>query len=326
MPAIVRLSTVVFLALLAFVGTTGVATAQDDVTWTVRTADNEFGSARDNYGYALDPGGRLEDGLVVANNGTTPLELSVYAADAFTTPAGGLDLRTREVKPAGVGAWVHPGQDHMTVPPGESIEVPFMLTVPDDAAPGDHMGGIVTALKQGSVERRVGVRIQLRVGGELKPGLSVENLDVRYSSTGDATVTYAIHNTGNAILATKQTVSIAGPFGTWRVPPVRVDDSPPLLPGESWQVSVPVHGVTAAFVLTGTVSLTPLLTDASGSTVPLSTADTTAHSLAVPWVLLVVVVVVVCGLVFFLRSRRRTRATPLDAAPDSSPVEATPTA
>jgi Bacterial protein of unknown function (DUF916) len=312
-----RLPAIVLLALLAFAGTTGVATAQDDVTWAVRTADNEFGSARDNYGYVLDPGGQLEDGLVVVNNGTTPLDLSVYAADAFTTTAGGLDLRTRDTKPTGVGAWVHPGQDHVTVQAGQSIEVPFTLSVPEDAAAGDHMGGIVTALKQDDVERRVGVRIQLRVGGDLKPALSVENMDVRYASTGDATVTYAIHNTGNAILATKQTVSIAGPFGTWRVPPVRVDDSPPLLPGESWQMSVPVHDVTAAFVLTGTVSLTPLLTDASGSTVPLPTADTTAHSSAVPWMLLGVVVVVLCGLVFVLRTRRRrrgTQATPLDDA------------
>jgi hypothetical protein len=154
----------------------------------------------------------------------------------------------------------------------------------------------------------------------------VENLDVRYSGelfgSGDATVTYAIHNTGNAILAARQTVSISGPFGTWRVPPVRVDDSPPLLPGETWQVSVPVHGVTPAVLLTGTVTLVPLLTDASGSTAPLPTAETTTHSWAIPW-LPVLAFVVVCGLVVVVVSRRRARTTPVGRVrrpmPDSLP-------
>ncbi len=317
--------TVLSLALLAFLSAVGVAgvAAADDVGWTVRTADNEFGADRDNYGYTLDPGGRLDDGLVVVNNGTTSLDLAVYAADAFTTDTGKLDLRTKNVQPTGVGAWVHPGQDHLTVQPGQSLEVPFTVSVPDNAAPGDHLGGIVTALTRDNVERRVGLRIQLRVGGDLKPGLSVENLDTRYSGTllgtGDATVIYAIHNTGNAILAARQTVSIAGPFGIWRVPSGRVADSPPLLPGETWQVSVPVRGVTPAVVLTATVTLTPLLTDAAGSTAPLPAADTTAHFWAIPWVVLLALVLL-CGLLFVRARRRRTRAArPDDVSAQNDP-------
>ena len=34
---------------------------------------------------------------------------------------------------------------------------------------------------------------------------------------GDATVTYTIHNTGNAILTARQAVSVSGPFGRWAV-------------------------------------------------------------------------------------------------------------
>ncbi|SCG51370.1 WxL protein peptidoglycan domain-containing protein [Micromonospora inositola] len=299
----------------------GPAAAEDgDVPWAVRTASNDFGSGRQNYTYTLNPGGQLKDGLVVVNRGVTPLDLAVYAADGFTTEAGQLDLVTKDAKSTRVGAWVHADRHDVTVRPGESVEVPFTVALPDNAAPGDYMGGIVTSLTQASeagetpVDRRLGIRIRLRVGGELKPSLSVEDLHVRYSGTpnpfgkGDATVTYTIHNTGNAILTARQAVSISGPFGRLGVRAGQIDDSPPLLPGDTWKVSVPVHEVAPALRLTVTVTLVPLLTDASGSIAPLAMVETTTHAWTIAWALLLFVLVVLCGLVVAgLASRRRRR-------------------
>jgi hypothetical protein len=302
---------VVLFAALAFLGAGAVPAAADgDASWTVGTAANDFGSGRQNYAYTLDPGGRLEDGLVVVNHGTTPLHLAVYAADGFTK-GGRLDLVAKDAKSTKVGAWVHTDRPDMTVRPGASLTVPFTVTLPGDAAPGEYMGGVVTQVDGG---RRLGIRIRLRVGGSLKPSLSAENLHVRYSGTpnpfgtGDATVTYTIHNTGNAILTARQAVSVSGPFGRLRVRAGRIDDSPQLLPGDTWKVSVPVRGVAPAVRLTGTVTLTPLLTDAAGSVAPLAAAKTTAHGWTAPWALLVLLVAlcVVAGLAF-RRRRRRTR-------------------
>lgn len=310
--AFARAIVVVLLAAAGLVGVgAGPAAAADDVPWSVRTASNSFGPGRTNYSYTLNAGGRVEDGLVVVNHGTTPLDLAVYAADAFTTGAGQLDLVTKDATSTGVGAWVHPGRDHITIQPGQSADVPFGVTVPDNAAPGDHLGGIVTSLTQAGVERRLGIRIQLRVGGALKPGFSVEDPQVDYAGTlnpfgkGDATITYTIRNTGNAIAAARQEASVSGPFGTWRVPAEPSADSPSLLPGEKWQVSVPVHGVVPALELTATVSLVPLLTDAAGSTAPLPAIETATHAWAVPWVL--VLLVVLCGLVVAVLAFRRRR-------------------
>ncbi|MBF8184839.1 DUF916 domain-containing protein [Nonomuraea sp. K274] len=309
--ALAQATVVVLLAALGLLGLgAGPAAAADgDASWTVSTAADDFGSGRPNYSYTLNPGGRLEDGLVVVNRGTTPLHLAVYAADAFTDERGRLDLVTKEAKPARVGAWVHPDRPDVTVRPGESAEVPFTVALPKDAAPGEYMGGIVTSL---TPERRLGIRIRLRVGGELRPSLSVEDLRVRYAGTsnpfgkGDVTVTYTIHNTGNAILTGRQAVSLSGPFG--RLGAGRqIGDSPQLLPGDTWKVSVPVHGVAPALRLTGTVTLVPLLTDASGSIAPLAAAEATTHAWTIPWALLLLLVVV-CGLVVaglaFLRRRR----------------------
>ncbi len=284
------LRTTVVGLVLAAVGLGGLlaqpAAAAD---WTVQTAANQFGAGRQRFGYTVNPGGKVEDGIVVVNDGGTPLHLTVRAAAT-----------------KGIGAWVHPDRGDVTVGPGESVEVPFALTLPKDAAPGDYAGGIVTA----NAGQRVAVPIRLRVGGTLKPSLSAENVRVHYSGAigkGDATVSYTIRNTGNVILAARQTVSLSGPFGRWEVRAGKRPDAPPLLPGETRKVSAPVHDVTPALRLTATVTLVPLLTDAAGSTAPLAATKASGHALIVPWSLLVALVVL-CALAVAVAARRRRRA------------------
>ena len=86
---------------------------------------------------------------------------------------------------------------------------------------------------------------------------------------------------------------MSGPFGLFGTNAEEIGDSPELLPGESWDVSVPVHGVTPAVRLTGKVALTPLLTDENGSVNPLAVGETTSHAWTIPWALLLFLVVLV---------------------------------
>ncbi|RKR89447.1 uncharacterized protein DUF916 [Micromonospora pisi] len=315
------------LALLATLAVSGLAAgpalaADGDVAWTVRTASNSYGADRSSFSYGVNPGGLVEDAMVVANRGPVPLDLAVYAADGFTTDAGQLDLLAKDGKSVGIGAWVHAAGGSVKIQPGKSAEVPFKVTVPANATPGDYVGGIVTSLTQAdtaegiNVDRRLGIRIKLRVGGELKPSLVIEDLHVGYSgssnpfSKGDATVTYKIHNTGNATLSAQQTVSVSGPFGWLRVDAGKIASPPELLPGESRNVTVPVHGVSPALRLAATATLTPLLTDPSGSTTSLDPVHATAHGWAAPWplLLLIVVLIVVAAGAVILARRRRVRS------------------
>lgn len=325
--ALLRSTAVALLAVGAVVGPgAGPALAADgDVSWTVRTAANGYGADRSSYSYAVNPGGRADDALVVANRGTTPLNLAVYAADGFTTGAGRLDLLPKDHQSTAVGVWLHAGSPNITVAPGKTVTVPFTVTVPGNATPGDYIGGIVTSLTQTdqaqtiNVDRRLGIRVKLRISGELKPSLAVENLLVDYRGSanplakGDATVTYRIHNTGNAVLSARQAVSVAGPFGRLRTDAGEVAAPPQLLPGESWTVTVPVPGVAPATRLTATATLTPLLTDASGSSTNLETVEATGSAWAMPWALLllilVVAAVVVAGRMVSRRHRARRRSS-----------------
>jgi Bacterial protein of unknown function (DUF916) len=320
----VRTTIAFLLALLSFgvLGTGSAVAADDDVAWSVRTASNHYGSDRQNYAYTLNPGGTIHDSLVVSNHGKQPIDLAVYAADGFTTDSGQLDLLLEDGDSIGVGAWTHAGKKTVTIAPDKSVTVPFTVTVPKNATPGDYLGGIITSLTQQgtgggiNVDRRLALKVRMRVGGALDPSLAVEGLHVDYSGTanpfgtGDATVEYTVHNTGNAILTAGQAVSVSGPFGQLGVDADGVADTPELLPGDRWEVSVPVHGVRPAVRLASTVTLTPLLADASGSTTPLDTVDATAHAWTFPWALLLFLVVLAAAaaVAVFLVRRRREQA------------------
>jgi uncharacterized membrane protein len=166
-------------------------------------------------------------------------------------------------------------------------------------------------LKQaGNVERRVAVRIRLRVSGELKPALSVEDVKVNYSG-GDATVSYQVHNTGNAIVAARQSGSVAGPFGHWTTRSSAVNDTPQLLPGERWKVEVPINGVPPTGRLSANVEVIPLLTDAAGSTGSLAAVEGKVHTWKASWLLVllfVFCVVLVAALAVALTRRYGNRA------------------
>lgn len=316
-------------AAAALVGVPAAASAAtDDVTWTVRTASNSLGADRTNFSYALNPGAHLDDGIVVANRGTETVELDVYAADGYTTSTGALDLRLAAEAPVGVGKWIVVPEHHVSVPAGQTVEVPFTVDIPADATPGDYAGGVVTSLTVAdqsanvNVDRRLGIRTGIRVGGDLAPALTVEGLGVDWDGGlvpflfGDATVHYSLHNTGNVSLTAGEADAVAGPFGWGEVTAAPGEPAPTLLPGESWQRDVRVPAVAAMGLVWASVTATPTVTDASGSTSDLDPVTASAMGWAVPWPILVALLLIVAAAVFgprWLRARRRRRQAAEDA-------------
>ncbi|QEO16209.1 DUF916 domain-containing protein [Agromyces intestinalis] len=317
-----------FAALLAAGSLAGATAASADeaapegaVTWGVRTASNALGTARDNFAYAVDPGVAVDDALVVTNHDDVPLALDLYAADAFTTTAGQLDVLARDTASNDAGTWISLDRESLELAPGESAEVPFTVAVPDDATPGDYAAGIITSLDRPAdaagitVDRRLGIRVQLRVGGVLDPSLSIEGLHVDYAGTfnpfgtGSATVEFTVRNSGNVRLAAGQAVAIAGPFGMLRTDAIGVPELPELLPGETWPVTVPVDGVFPAFWVTASATLSPRIPAIDETTVPPAVAPVTSESgtWAVPWALLGLVLLVAAAAVAASLLGRRAR-------------------
>ncbi|MFF2623223.1 WxL protein peptidoglycan domain-containing protein [Oerskovia jenensis] len=299
------------------------------VTWGVAPA------TAPTFDFTLDPGASLTDQLVVTNHGDVPLDLAVYAADAFTSPTGALDVLPTGTPSEDLGAWITADVPRVVVAPGERGTVPFTLTVPADATPGDHTAAIVTSLVTGAgeggvaVDRRLGTRVLVRVAGDLAPSAIVTEVDAGYAGswnpvgTGDAELTFTVTNTGNVRLAGPLSATVAAPAGVGRVS-VPLGELPELLPGDALTLTGTVSGVAPLGRLGASVTLTPVVATTASTTLPDGAASHPAapatgegHLWAVPWSALAAATLLV-GAVLGLRALRRRARVRFEAAVDAA--------
>ncbi len=293
------------------------------VQWGVRPGDTAHGVDRPNFAYELAPGGSLTDSIVVSNHGDAPLTLGVYAADGYLTDDGTLDLLPAGEESTALGSWIALDSAEIEIAPQEQAEVPFTVTVPADATPGDYAAGVVSSLvvvaEDGvTTDRRLGSRVHLRVQGDLAPVLAVDDVRLTYDGTlnpfaaGTATVTFTVTNEGNARIAPTAAVRVTGPFGLGATPALDVE-VPELLPGSSVERTVEVDDLWPLFreVATLTVGgeVVPLPGSVPDPTDVVPGVTATAVVWAVPWVALGLLVVVVLLVVRRVRARRRARAS-----------------
>jgi hypothetical protein len=127
------------------------------------------------FTYKLDPGAELPDYVGISNYSDQPITLDLYASDALTTPTGGFDLLPAAQKPTDVGTWVvfEERYRRLLIPSRSRVDVPFRITVPRNATPGDHAGGIVTSVAESGTDsdgNRVRIDPQNQVSGLLWAG------------------------------------------------------------------------------------------------------------------------------------------------------------
>lgn len=319
--------------LLLVPGPAGVAAAATDpatdpaaLSWGVVPADGDQGTGRANFAYAVEPGTELRDAVVVTNHGQSPLELDVYAADARTTTSGQLDLLPADEPSTGAGTWVALDVPHVSLAAGASVEVPFTVRVPADATPGDHSGGVVTAAvsaDDGStvrLDRRLALRMHLRVAGEVAPALTIEGLTVEHHGTpnpvgaGSVVVRYRVTNTGNARIVATEAVTVAGLAGTRRtVEAVPADEAVEVLPGSGVEREVVLDDVRALGSVDVQVLAAATAVGLGGGATARATAD--ASVVAVPWALAVLVLALAGGIVALLVVRRRRARAAVAVSP-----------
>jgi hypothetical protein len=294
------------------------------ITWAVQPSTAKGPDQRSTFTYTnIKPLTVVSDYVAVTNFSKMPVTFQIYASDAFNTKSGSLDLLPAAEKPRDVGSWVKFPKKSITIPPGDRLNEPFTLTVPKNAAPGDHTGGIVAAITvktntkggQVNVDRRLAVPLFLRVSGPLHAAVSVESLSSGFHGTanpfggGGTGVSYTIHNTGNVRLDLTQALSVTGPFG------VTLASAKPkaltnLLPGSSVRITSKLSGVFPAGPLSTHVRVVPAEVKGLPATKPAPVAvSRTAGLWATPWPQLLLLILLVgggVGLRWWLR-RRNTR-------------------
>jgi hypothetical protein len=326
-------------------------------TWSVQASGASGSDGRLSFAYGVNPGTEIDDYVSVSNLGATPQTFSVYGTDAITLrDNGAFSLLTAAQKPKDVGAWITTKTNSISVAPGQTAIIPFVILVPSDATPGDHTGGVIASVataavgKKGSpglgVDQRVAARVYLRVSGQPVSHVIATGLVTGFTpawnpfGSGQATVDYDVKNSGNVREDVAQSVALSGPFGI-RLATLKAKPVVNLLPGYSTHVHLTVPAVFPLLLLFADVKLVPSaptdlvgqskLRDQAGNPVaklpePTFTAITaSAFTAAVSWTLLLIELLLI-GLVWlvsrYVRSTRERMFDAIDAATEQARREA----
>lgn len=288
---------------------------------------------RSQFAYQLQPGHQIYDQVVIKNGSQNAESFLVYGEDATNVPqTGGFAFEQRsQMHNTVVGRWVIVGAPQLTVPPGKEVVDTFQLSIPSNAPPGDHAGGLVveelssptqTAPTGVKVTLRIAVPMYVRVVGKAYPGLTVENLTVFHESpafpylgSSKVAVRFVLANTGNDILDPKSvTVSITGLLsGTIhkytahqtgaaqsRANPLPIQ----MLPGGKLTLTEEWSGIPPFDPLTAAVSAIAI--DPSTTQQVSPTASTSFWYF--PWIVVLIVLALIAGVIVLIRRRRKAGA------------------
>ncbi|GAA0519138.1 hypothetical protein Ade02nite_80170 [Paractinoplanes deccanensis] len=316
----------VLAAVLLLFLTPAPASAADGVRWSVQPSTAKGPDGRDYIVRRAAPGERLTDYIGITNLTAKPLTFSVYGTDAYTTDDGSYALMAAAQKPTDVGSWIALAASKYTVPANTRLDVPFSISVPANATPGDHAGGVVTSIAQEQtgadgqkvlVDQRVAARVYLTVAGAVAPRLAIDNVRLEYAQSanpaagGEMTVRYLVRNAGNLRLSGTGSVKITGPFG-WTLAKTEAMDIPELLPGGSITITEKITGVQPTVRLAADVDVRPVY---FAEQLPAVARSTSVW--AWPWALIAVVGIALLYVVLRLARRRarrrRSQPTPLIA-------------
>ncbi|MFD5100878.1 COG1470 family protein [Streptomyces albidochromogenes] len=225
---------------------------------------------------------------------------------ALTNPGG--EARTVRLRGTGddSGSWIALAETEVRIPPRTRAEVPFTVTVPAGAAPGDHPGAIAAT----GAGRSADVPVHLRVSGPTLAALTVEDVAVEERGDG-AVLRYALVNRGNTALVPRLAVRAEGLLGgeiLRRAPrplPLR------LAPGQRVERTEPWPGAPAL----DTVEVRLTATAAGGAR-----GEATASAVFVPWATVTATTLLVLAAAAGAVRRVRRRKPP---APAPAPREAT---
>jgi hypothetical protein len=330
LPAVALTAPIAVPAVASAAAPIAVAPGASDVRWSVQPSSAKGPDGRDFIIRRAAPGETLTDYVGITNPTTRPLTFSVYGTDAYNTDDGSFALLPAAEKATDIGSWIALGAREYTVPANTRLDVPFSISVPVNATPGDHAGGVITSIAEEAVDaqgqkvlvdRRVAARVYLTVAGAIAPTLKIDTVRLEYTQSsnptdgGEMTVRYLVRNTGNLRLSGAGAVRVTGPFG-WQLARTEAMEIPELLPGGAVTVTEKIVGVQPTVRLNAEVMIEPATLDQK---LPAVTRGTTVW--AWPWALVALLSLAALYLVFRFIRRRLSRRQPknlpttLDRAP-----------
>jgi hypothetical protein len=253
--SISRICSFLLVFLIGFGFTHGAVLAQsnDQTSFGIRPTKSYEGKPETSsyFSYESAAGTVINDEALVINDGKVPVVLKLFAADGITAQNGGTSL----VGPNDPGArhgvlvsnWISIPTDQVSLNPGEQKTIPFTITIPVDALPGQHVGGLMvesvpTAANVSTngnnqaqftvnVVKRVGVAIVVDIPGKHTSALVVDKIGFETQDKNGATFAIKVNNIGNTLITAQGNFMVKDQKGNVLASlPVKVDT---ILPGDS---------------------------------------------------------------------------------------------
>ena len=184
------LAILVMLPVISSVGSAVAAAGEDggsQISWSGSPSGPDGPDGRRVIDVDLAPGASIDEHVLVRNHSDQAVTFDITANDGYLTASGKFDMRPRAHTPTEAGAWVE-SVETLTLGTGDSAVVPVRLQVPADTTPGDYSAGVAASVTSSAdsivaTEQRVGVRVNIRVAGDLEPALALIALEARYNQS-----------------------------------------------------------------------------------------------------------------------------------------------
>lgn len=173
-----------------------------------------------------DPGQVLNESISIINQGGGQQTYYLFTRDIKGVNANGspifMDPGT-EITGFELSSWLQLGEKTVTLNPGEEFTTPLTITVPDDATPGSHFGGVFVSVEPpdsrqlgATVGYEVANIISIRISGDVNESAMIRSLSTDKLVYGETKVKFnaQIRNSGNVLVRPVGPLEITNMFGS----------------------------------------------------------------------------------------------------------------
>jgi hypothetical protein len=167
-----------------------------------------------HFSFALVPGQRVSDGLVIENFSDHSLDFQIYGADLLVASGGGLTPAQPTATMHGAGAWITVLTPAVVIAANSQFTDNFTVTAPTVVSPGQHLGAIVAAANVGTttqgnaIEARLALITVITVPGVAHPSARLAPLTRASAAPKQLAFGIILFNTGNLLLTYAGTVAV----------------------------------------------------------------------------------------------------------------------
>ncbi|MEZ4087401.1 MAG: LysM peptidoglycan-binding domain-containing protein [Candidatus Gracilibacteria bacterium] len=177
------------------------------------------------FNFEVQPGESIESSIIVRNLGRDDITVATYSADGTNSSQGTFALTSKSHEQKFLGTWVTFESPQTTIKAQDEVVIPFTLTIPANATPGNYGGGIAVEASSAelkgddelsqagavSTSARIYIRTFVSVPGEAINDYSWEKFTFNGKSDNNRSqFHFSFKNNGNSIAIVEPKITLSG--------------------------------------------------------------------------------------------------------------------